>query len=228
MEGSISRTADHPPKERVCPPALFAGTFLACLLRRWTRLSQRLAGRNRGPRQIGLPDKRSMRLLGVWIFIEIPGALEAEKKGEKMLRKVRRIFLTLLVGVLVGGSSTTASAEKVKAPFDPEGKPLLYVSFLPLVTDKGDFVPVLVEFYRTPAGEVVVEWNPFETRRLQAVDLSPADPCGPIWINKALLTRERQSGWRGWILRSEPIERDEWGLEPSISPKCRKQLASIE
>ncbi|MFQ5803996.1 MAG: hypothetical protein ACE5JQ_13970 [Candidatus Methylomirabilales bacterium] len=169
-----------------------------------------------------------MRSSRIRIFIEILGSVEAKEKGEKMLRKLRRVFLTLLVGVLVWGSSTTASAEKVKAPFDPEGKSLLYVSFLPLVTDKGDFVPVLVEFYKTSAGDVVVEWNPFKTRRLQAVDLSPADPCGPIWINKALLTRRHQSGWRGWILRSEPIDRDEWELEPSISPNCRKQLASIE
>ncbi|MFQ5988469.1 MAG: hypothetical protein ACE5K9_01010 [Candidatus Methylomirabilales bacterium] len=145
-----------------------------------------------------------------------------------MLRDMRRMLLTLLVGVLVWAPATTASSAEVTAPFKPEGKDLLYVSFLPLVTDKGDVVPVLVEFYKTTAGEVVVEWNPFETRRLQAVDLSPADPCGPIWINKALLTKGRQSGWKGWILRSEPIEGDEWELEPSISPKCKKQIASIE
>lgn len=141
---------------------------------------------------------------------------------------MRRILLTLLVGVLACGPVTTARSETVNAPFDPEGKTLLYVSFLPLITDKGDLVPVVVEFYRTSAGEVVVEWNPFETRRLQAVDLSPTDPCGPIWINKALLTRGQKTGWKGWILRSEPIEGDEWELEPSISPNCKKQLASIE
>ena len=141
---------------------------------------------------------------------------------------MRRLLVTLLVGVLVCGPSTTARSETVEAPFDPDGKTLLYVSFLPLITDKGDLVPVTVEFYRTTAGQVVVEWNPFDTQRLQAVDLSPADPCGPIWINKALLTRGQQTGWKGWILRSEPIQGDEWELEPSISPNCEKQLASIE
>ena len=141
---------------------------------------------------------------------------------------MKRILLTMLVGVLACGPSATARSETVKAPFDPDGKALLHVSFLPLMTDKGDVVPVVVEFYKTSTGEVVVEWNPFETRRLQAVDLRPADPCGPIWINKALLTRDQQTGWKGWILRSEPIAGDEWELEASISPKCQKQLASTE
>jgi len=141
---------------------------------------------------------------------------------------VRRMLLTLLVVVLACGSSTPVRSETMNAPFDPDGKTLLHVSFFPLMTDKGDLVPVVVEFYRTATGEVVVEWNPFEPRRLQAVDLRPADPCGPIWINKALLTRGQEAGWKGWILRSEPVVGDEWELEASISPKCEKQLARVE
>lgn len=134
--------------------------------------------------------------------------------------KLRRVLLALLIGLHLGWPSTTLSSELGETPFDPNGKPLIYASFLPLVTDSGDLVPVLIEFYGTSGGEVVVEWNPFEARRLQAVDFSPTDPCGPVWINKALLTRDPGSGWVGWILRSEPVNGDEWELEPSVSPQC--------
>lgn len=139
-----------------------------------------------------------------------------------MNRNIRRILGIVFVGVLLWGLSASGISADVEAPFNPKGKPLMYASYLPLVTDTGDIVPVLVEFYGTPAGEVVVEWNPFENRRLQAVDFSPEDPCGVIWINKALLTNHPQSGWMGWILRSKPVVRDNWELESSVSPQCRK------
>ncbi|MFQ5656375.1 MAG: hypothetical protein ACE5G5_02450 [Candidatus Methylomirabilales bacterium] len=136
--------------------------------------------------------------------------------------KLRRIVIALLIGMHLGWPSATLSSPTGEIPFDPNGKQLVFASFLPLVTDAGVLVPVLVEFYEASTGEVVVEWNPFQDRRLQAVDFSPDDPCGPVWINKALLTKDPGGGWVGWILRSEPIDGDMWELEPSVSPQCNK------